>query len=193
MDRGESQAALGVGHDLGRALLSRRAHEREQELIDELERLNDYRQEPMATVSDELKNPLGVILGHVEMLEAVEDMPKAAATSLEALGRGTPRSTRSSTTCCSQPDEPTGTARWRDCRSPGPLLAEVVADEALHASERGVHSGCATARALCVEGSPRSCVGCSRTWSATLSSTPETGARCACRWKAMRQRSFDLR
>ena len=40
----------------------------------------------MATVSHELKNPLGVIFGHVEMLEAVPGMPRPAEKSLEALG-----------------------------------------------------------------------------------------------------------
>ena len=87
----ESQAALGVGHDLGRALLSTRAHEREQQVIDQLQRLDEYRQELIATVSHELKNPLGVIVGHVEMLQDVAGLPTTATSSLAALGRSTSR------------------------------------------------------------------------------------------------------
>jgi signal transduction histidine kinase len=154
---GESQAALGVGHDLGRALLSTRAHEREQQLIDELQRLNEYRQQLMATVSHELKNPLGVIFGHVEMLEAVPDMPKAAATSLEALGRGTSR-------LISLVDDLLLLSRMNHPDSPMaglpvdlvPLLAEVVADESLRASQHGVRLQVAPNRCggLCVAGEP---------------------------------------
>ena len=154
---GESQAALGVGHDLGRALLSTRAHEREQQLIDELQRLNEYRQQLMATVSHELKNPLGVIFGHVEMLEAVPGMPKAAATSLEALGRGTSR-------LISLVDDLLLLSRMNHPDSPMaglpvdlvPLLAEVVADESLRASQRGVTLQVAPngGGALCVAGEP---------------------------------------
>ena len=41
----ESWAALGIGHDLGRALLSTRARERELELMAELRRLDEYRRQ----------------------------------------------------------------------------------------------------------------------------------------------------
>jgi signal transduction histidine kinase len=87
----ESQAAPGVGHDVGRALLSARAHEREQQLIVELQRLDEYRRQLIDTVSHELKNPLGVILGHLEMLESVTGLPTDAETSLSALRRSAAR------------------------------------------------------------------------------------------------------
>lgn len=87
----ESSAALGVGHDLGRALLSTRSHEREQQLIDELKRLDEYRRQLIATVAHELKNPLGVIAGHVEMLEQLPGLPTTASPSLRALTRSTSR------------------------------------------------------------------------------------------------------
>lgn len=87
----ESSAALGVGHDLGRALLSTRSHEREQQLIGELQRLDEYRRQLIATVAHELKNPLGVITGHVEMLEQLADIPATASPSLKALTRSASR------------------------------------------------------------------------------------------------------
>ena len=167
---GESQAALGVGHDLGRALLSTRAHEREQQLIDELQRLDEYRQQLIATVSHELKNPLGVILGHLEMLEAVPGLPTEATTSLEALGRGASRLT-------SLVDDLLLLSRMSNLDCPivglpvdlGAVLAEVTEDESLHASQQGVTLRIAPhdAAPRSCPGSPRSCVGCSRTWSAT--------------------------
>lgn len=92
----ESVAALGVGHDLGRALLSTRAHEREQELIEELQRVVNARRESeellrdtvrkqaeaveqlealdaerrtfIATASHELRTPVTTILGYTEVL-----------------------------------------------------------------------------------------------------------------------------
>jgi two-component system phosphate regulon sensor histidine kinase PhoR len=92
----ESAAALGVGHDLGRALLSTRAHEREQHLIEELQRVVKARRESeellrdtvrkqtevverlealdvqrstfIATASHELRTPVTSILGYTEML-----------------------------------------------------------------------------------------------------------------------------
>jgi signal transduction histidine kinase len=87
----ESLSALGVGHDLGRALLSTRAHEREQQLIGELQQLDDYRRQLIATVAAELKSPLAVIAGHVELLEQLPDVPSAAAPSLRALTGSTTR------------------------------------------------------------------------------------------------------
>lgn len=135
----ESQAALGVGHDLGRALLSTRAHEREQQLIDQLQRLDEYRQELIATVSHELKNPLGMIVGHVELLQDVAGLPTAAATSLDALGRGTSRLT-------SLVDDLLLLSRISNVHSPmsdAPVdlcavLIEVAEDESLRARQQGV-------------------------------------------------------
>ncbi|MCY7401835.1 MAG: HAMP domain-containing histidine kinase [Nocardioides sp.] len=89
----ESSAALDIGHDLGRAILNTRAHEREVGLIAELRRLGHYRAELLSTVSHELQNPLSVILGHVEMLELLPDLPEPAMISVRALGRSASRLT----------------------------------------------------------------------------------------------------
>ena len=135
----ESQAALGVGHDLGRALLSTRAHEREQQLIDQLQRLDEYRQELIATVSHELKNPLGVIVGHVDMLQDVAGLPTAAAASLAALGRSTSRllslvDDLLLLSSVSNVDRPMSEAPI----DLGAVLTEVTEDESIRAMQQGV-------------------------------------------------------
>lgn len=135
----ESQAALGVGHDLGRALLSTRAHEREQQVIDQLQRLDEYRQELLATVSHELKNPLGVIVGHVEMLQYFDDLPAEAATSLAALGRSTSRLLSLVDgllllSSVSNGDRPLSAAPV----DLGAVLTEVTEDESVRAKQQGV-------------------------------------------------------
>jgi two-component system phosphate regulon sensor histidine kinase PhoR len=135
----ESQAALGVGHDVGRALLSARAHEREQQLIGELHRLDEYRRQLIDTVSHELKNPLGVILGHLEMLESVPDVPAEAELSLEALRRGAERAT-------AVVDDLLLMSSVGHVRTPvaqesvdlGAVLAEVCDEEALRAGQQDV-------------------------------------------------------
>lgn len=150
----ESFAALGVGHDLGRALLSTRAHEHEQQLIGELQRLDEYRRRLIATVSHELKNPLGVIVGHVEMLESMPGLPPAAEKSLAALERSAGRLTSVVDDLLllsrvSGADDP-------PARSPvdlGEVLAEVVEDESMHADQRGVTLRIAQGdTATCVDG-----------------------------------------
>lgn len=83
----ESEAAIDVGRDLGRAVLNARAHEKEHELNVELRRLDEYRSQLISTVSHELKNPIGVIVGHLEMIEA--DLAAVdVGRSLDAIRRG---------------------------------------------------------------------------------------------------------
>ncbi len=135
----ESFAALGVGHDLGRALLSTRSHEREQQLIGELQRLDEYRRQLIATVAHELKNPLGVITGHVEMLEHLAGIPATASPSLKALTRSASRLDTLVRNLLllsrtSNPDSPL-------VRVPvdlGALLCAVTEDEALRAHQHHV-------------------------------------------------------
>lgn len=90
----ESSAALDVGHDLGRAVLNARASQREREAAEELRRLDDYRAGLMATLAHELKNPIGVVAGHAEMLASQPDVQALSAetrVSLDAISRGADR------------------------------------------------------------------------------------------------------
>lgn len=90
----ESSAALDVGHDLGRAILNARASQREREAAEELRRVDDYRAGLIATLAHELKNPIGVVAGHAEMLGSLADvagLPAAAQVSLDAISRGADR------------------------------------------------------------------------------------------------------
>ncbi|QZY29311.1 sensor histidine kinase [Nocardioides coralli] len=135
----ESSAALDVGHDLGRAVLNTRARGRELELMEELKRLDEYRSQLISTVSHELQNPLGVILGHVELLESLAGLPADAHPSLRALARSAERLSavvddllllsRMET-----PDHPLAGARI-DLAA---VLGEVTEDLALAADQYGV-------------------------------------------------------
>lgn len=90
----EKQAALDIGHDLGRALLNARTFERERRLIDELRELNGYKSRLIATIAHELKNPLTSILGHVEMLESVPGLDGTVRGSISSMERGAVRMQR---------------------------------------------------------------------------------------------------
>jgi signal transduction histidine kinase len=125
----ESAAALEVGHDLGRAILNTRAHDRERQLIAELTRLDEHRTRLIYTVAHELKNPLGVITGHLEMLEGTPDLPEQVSRSLTAMERGSSR-------LRSLADDLLLLSRMETAEQPplrihvllGPILAEVVED-----------------------------------------------------------------
>ncbi len=90
----ESAAALDIGHDLGRAILNARTFEREHQLVEELQALDTYKSQLIATVSHELKNPLTAITGHLEMLEGSPDLTGTMASSLKAMDRGARRLAR---------------------------------------------------------------------------------------------------
>ena len=90
----ESAAALDIGHDLGRAILNARTFEREHHLVEELQALDTYKSQLIATVSHELKNPLTAITGHLEMLESSPDITGTMQSSLSAMDRGARRLAR---------------------------------------------------------------------------------------------------
>ncbi|MGY2704329.1 sensor histidine kinase [Nocardioides sp. HB32] len=89
----EIDSALQIGHDLGAALMTARALERERNLVRELQQLDDYRSQLIATLSHELRTPLTVIAGNLELLGAV-DLDETAVRHHQAMTRGTARMER---------------------------------------------------------------------------------------------------
>ena len=87
----EATTALDIGHDLGRAILNARTFEREHHLVVELQELDAYKGQLIATVAHELKNPLSSVLGHLEMLGSSPDVSERTAGSLAAMERGAQR------------------------------------------------------------------------------------------------------
>nr|WP_253945707.1 GAF domain-containing sensor histidine kinase [Nocardioides sp. zg-DK7169] len=90
----EAAGALAVGHDLGSVVLNARALERERRTNEELRELDRYRTRLIATVSHELKNPLTSVLGHLEILDSVDGLPRPVERSLGAMERGARRMRR---------------------------------------------------------------------------------------------------
>ncbi|HYF73304.1 MAG TPA: ATP-binding protein [Nocardioides sp.] len=86
----ETSSALQIGYDLGAALMTVRALERERRLVHELKQLDDYRSQLIATLSHELRTPLTVISGNLELLGDL-DLGPAARPYQAAMTRGTVR------------------------------------------------------------------------------------------------------
>ncbi|WP_395694382.1 sensor histidine kinase [Nocardioides sp.] len=86
----ERTSALEIGHDLGAALLTSRALENERDLVHELQQLDDYRTQLIATLSHELRTPLTVISGNLELLDA-QGVPPEAGRFVSAMTRGVDR------------------------------------------------------------------------------------------------------
>ncbi len=89
----EVDSALQIGHDLGAAVITARALERERNLVRELQQLDDYRSQLIATLSHELRTPLTVISGNLELLGST-DLDPTALRYHQAMGRGTKRMER---------------------------------------------------------------------------------------------------
>jgi signal transduction histidine kinase len=89
----ETDAALDIGHDLGRALLNARLFEREERLVEELRQLDGYKSRLISTISHELKNPLTAIQGHLEMLDE-SDVQPSVRHALDSIGRSAGRVSR---------------------------------------------------------------------------------------------------
>jgi len=87
---GELESALEIGYDLGAALMTARALERERNLVLELKQLEDYRTQLIATLSHELRTPLTVISGNLELLGELE-LESPAPQYHDAMARGTRR------------------------------------------------------------------------------------------------------
>ncbi|ABL79792.1 ATP-binding region, ATPase domain protein [Nocardioides sp. JS614] len=86
----EIGSALQIGYDLGAALMTVRALERERSLVRELQQLDDYRSQLIATLSHELRTPLTVISGNLELLGDLS-LDETAQHYQEAMTRGTTR------------------------------------------------------------------------------------------------------
>lgn len=87
----EAEAALDIGHDLGRAILNARTFAHEHRLVAELTALDVYKGRLIATVSHELKNPLTAIVGHLELLDGAPELSASSRSSVSAIGRGARR------------------------------------------------------------------------------------------------------
>lgn len=87
----ECDAALDIGHDLGRAIAKARQLEQERALVDQLRELDRYRTELMNTVAHELRNPLASVAGHLELIEEHENLPVEVLHSVDVAVRGAGR------------------------------------------------------------------------------------------------------
>ena len=68
----QQEAVMEVGRALGRVVLNARLYDRERHLVGELQELDRYKGELIATISHELKTPLTSIMGHIELLEDLD-------------------------------------------------------------------------------------------------------------------------
>ncbi|GAA1476915.1 hypothetical protein GCM10009623_13610 [Nocardioides aestuarii] len=87
----DQQAALDIGHDLGRVILNARTFQREHELVVELQALDTYKSQLISTISHELKNPLTSVRGYLELLEGSTTLGAEEQRAVQAMGRGTDR------------------------------------------------------------------------------------------------------
>lgn len=79
----ELDAALDIGHDLGRAVGNARQ-------VDQLRRIDTYRTEMVNTLGHELRNPIFTASANLELLQ-LADLEPADATSLAAAARAVDR------------------------------------------------------------------------------------------------------
>ena len=83
----EIEAAHEASREVGRLVRDARIRETERRLVAELQELDRYKGELIATISHELKTPLTSIIGHAELLEAGE----IAVGSVNAIQRNADR------------------------------------------------------------------------------------------------------
>ena len=86
----EIRGAHAVVGDIAGALVDARSVERERELNSQLLELDGYRRSMISTIAHELKNPVGVFTGHLELVSEA-DIPDSAHRSLSALRRAADR------------------------------------------------------------------------------------------------------
>ena len=76
------------------SILNARTFQREHELVVELQALDTYKSQLIATVSHELKNPLTAITGYLEMLDVAPELSPASRSAVAAMDRGADRLSR---------------------------------------------------------------------------------------------------
>ena len=86
----EVDAVDQISRELGRMVLNTRLYETERRLVAELQEIDRYKGELIATISHELKTPLTSIIGHTELLEEVG----SAVDSIQAISRNAQRLNR---------------------------------------------------------------------------------------------------
>lgn len=89
-DDEEREAAMEIGRTLGRGVLNSRLFARERQIVQELQNVDRYRSELIATISHELKTPLTSIMGHIELLEDLD----TGIDSVPAISRNAQRLNR---------------------------------------------------------------------------------------------------
>ncbi|HEX2892923.1 MAG TPA: GAF domain-containing sensor histidine kinase [Marmoricola sp.] len=86
----ELRAIEQISRELGRMVLNTRLYETERRLVAELQEVDRYKGELIATISHELKTPLTSIIGHTELLEETA----AEVDSVQAISRNAQRLNR---------------------------------------------------------------------------------------------------
>lgn len=90
LSEAELHAADQISHELGRMVLNTRLYETERRLVAELQEVDRYKGELIATISHELKTPLTSIIGHTELLEETDsemDSVRAISRNAQRLNR----------------------------------------------------------------------------------------------------------
>ncbi|GAA4685540.1 GAF domain-containing sensor histidine kinase [Nocardioides nanhaiensis] len=87
----ESEMALEIGRDLGRAMRNASSFAREQRLTAEMRAVEAEKSSLIATVSHELRGPLAAIVGHLELLSTTGAGSDDLRRALAPMGRGTAR------------------------------------------------------------------------------------------------------
>jgi signal transduction histidine kinase len=90
LSEAELDAIEQISRELGRMVLNTRLYETERRLVAELQEIDRYKGELIATISHELKTPLTSIIGHTELLEELEsevDSVRAISRNAQRLNR----------------------------------------------------------------------------------------------------------
>lgn len=90
LSEAELNAADQISRELGRMVLNTRLYETERRLVAELQEVDRYKGELIATISHELKTPLTSIIGHTELLEETDsemDSVRAISRNAQRLNR----------------------------------------------------------------------------------------------------------